>query len=197
MRLNVIALGSAVLLLDSRLSLAFVGRSRCELRPPRVGRASVGNSGGGAPLTPDNIPERVMLRLARNDLPDMDAGLRFVWGLTGETTRFIFKSNETDFVDTAHETAVQFPTSFYGAAMHGRGYALEGDPVYVGVSDQADLTQREAAWIATQLVKTTSSDGRVRRWQWELRKHRRPPQRGEWYIESIGSSDKDGDFEPE
>jgi len=43
----------------------------------------------------------------------------------------------------------------------------------------------------------TSSDGRIRRWQWEMRKRRRPPGLGEWYIESIGSSNKDGEFEAE
>ena len=30
---------------------------------------------------------------------------------------------------------------------------------------------------------------------WELRKRRRPPRMGEWYIESIGSSDADGTFD--
>lgn len=53
----------------------------------------------------------------------------------------------------------------------------------------------EDGWIATQVVKTISSDGRLRRWQFELRKNRRPPCLGCWRIESIASSDRQGNFE--
>ena len=55
----------------------------------------------------------------------------------------------------------------------------------------------EDGWIATQIMRTVSSDGRVRRWQWELRKHRRPPNQGAWFVESIGSSDRLGNFDLE
>eukprot|EP00966_Prymnesium_polylepis_P328179 7383983-Prymnesium_polylepis.2 len=73
-------------------------------------------------------------------------------------------------------------------AMRGQGWELEGSINFVnGDSD--------ACWIATQLMKMVSSDGRMRRWQWELRKHRRPPLLGAWYVESIGSSDRLGNFE--
>ena len=48
---------------------------------------------------------------------------------------------------------------------------------------------------ATQVMRTVSSDGRRRRWQFELRQQRRPPNLGAWFVESIGSSDKDGTFD--
>ena len=32
-----------------------------------------------------------------------------------------------------------------------------------------------------QVMKTVSSDGRLRRWQWEMRKRRRPPMLNTWY----------------
>eukprot|EP00985_Skeletonema_marinoi_P002588 scaffold1064_cov209-Skeletonema_marinoi.AAC.13 len=57
------------------------------------------------------------------------------------------------------------------------------------------LLDGESGWIATQVIKTVSSEGRLRRWQWELRKNKRPPCLGCWKIESIGSSDRNGDFE--
>jgi hypothetical protein len=44
-------------------------------------------------------------------------------------------------------------------------------------------------------MRTVSSDGRRRRWQFELRQQRRPPDLGAWFVESIGSSDKDGTFD--
>ena len=50
-------------------------------------------------------------------------------------------------------------------------------------------------WIGTCVVETVARDDRKRKWIWELRKRRRPPRMGEWYIESIGSSDADGTFD--
>jgi hypothetical protein len=44
-------------------------------------------------------------------------------------------------------------------------------------------------------MRTVASDGRVRRWQWELRRQRRPPDMGAWLVESIGSSDREGNFD--
>ena len=44
-------------------------------------------------------------------------------------------------------------------------------------------------------MRTVSSDGRRRRGQFELRKQRRPPDLGAWFVESIGSSNKDGMFD--
>jgi hypothetical protein len=52
-------------------------------------------------------------------------------------------------------------------------------------------------WIATQVMRTVSTDGRLRRWQWELRKRRQPPNLNCWYVESIASSDRQGQFEAE
>ena len=70
--------------------------------------------------------------------------------------------------------------------MYGQSWGLESKLNRVG---------GEEGWIATQVMKTISSDGRLRRWQWELRKNKRPPCLGCWKVESIGSSDRNGDFE--
>ena len=149
-------------------------------------------TGAGSPrpqLPPAEVPKLLMKALELNNFPDEDAGLRAMWAFAGDSTRFIFKNNETEFVESAHETAATYPTSFYGMAMRGQGWELEGALNMVGGEAQC--------WIATQLMKTTSSDGRLRRWQWELRKHRRPPLLGAWYVESIGSSDRLGNFDIE
>ena len=143
--------------------------------------------GAGVPrreLQPHDIPPLLMTALQCNDFPTVDAGLRAMW----EFSSFIFQHNITDFIQSAHDTARDFPTSFYGAAMNGRSYEMETAVNRVGGPE---------GWIATQVMKTISSDGRLRRWQWELRQHRRPPQMGCWYVESIGSSDRNGQFEPE
>jgi hypothetical protein len=70
--------------------------------------------------------------------------------------------------------------------MDGLSWNLESNLSRVGSED---------GWIATHVMKTISSDGRMRRWQWELRKNKRPPCLGCWYVELIGSSDRHGDFE--
>jgi hypothetical protein len=111
-----------------------------------------------------------------------------MWNFAGDTTRHIFQNNMTDFIESAHETADQWPTSFYGCAFYGKQWSMETPLNRVGGQD---------GWIATQVMKTVSSDGRMRRWQWELRKHRRPPNLGAWFVESIGSSDRKGKFEPD
>jgi hypothetical protein len=129
-----------------------------------------------------------MQALSSNDFPTTDAGLRSVWAFAGDTTRHIFQHNETDFVVSAHETAREFATSFYGNAMAGQSWKMLTDLSRVG---------GDSGWIATQVMETVSSDGRLRRWQWELRKNRRPPNRNCWYVESIGSSDRKGKFEAE
>jgi hypothetical protein len=129
-----------------------------------------------------------MEALKYNDFPTVDAGLKAMWTFAGDTTRHIFEQNRTEFIEMAHETANTLPTSFYGAAMYGKSWAVETPLNQVG---------GENGWIATQVIRTISSDGRLRRWQWELRKHRRPPNLGCWYVESIGSSDRKGQFEPE
>ena len=75
--------------------------------------------------------------------------------------KFIFQGNRTDFSESAHETADQFSTSF--TAPCSGGYEMEGPVHRVGGGDS------ESSWIATQVMRTLSSDGRVRRWQWEMR----------------------------
>lgn len=148
-------------------------------------------SGAGSPrpdLVPEEIPGLLMDALRMNDLPTKDAGLLSVWEFAGDTTRHIFQHNVTEFLESAHETADTLPTSFYGVAMKGKEWTMETPLNRVG---------GETGWIATQVMKTISEDGRIRRWQWELRKNRRPPNVGAWYVESIGSSDRKGNFEAE
>lgn len=152
-----------------------------------------GYQGAGAPrpsLAPADLPPLLMSALRLNDFPEVDAGLHSVWQFAGDTMRFIYKNNVTEFVDDAHTTAERLPTSFYGMALQGGDWHMEGELNLVGGDP-------EAAWIATQIMQSTSSDGRMRRWQWELRKHRRPPNLGAWYVESIGSSDRKGNFDVE
>jgi hypothetical protein len=147
--------------------------------------------GAGLPrpdLPPEDIPTLLMGALRMNDVPTKNAGLLSVWEFAGDTTRHIFEHNITDFIESAHETAATMATSFYGVAMNGKDWKLESPLNRVGGDD---------GWIATQVMMTVCSDGRVRRWQWELRKHKRPPNLGAWYVESIGSSDRKGNFEPE
>lgn len=145
--------------------------------------------GAGLPrpdLDPEDIPALLMDALRMNDLPTKNAGLCSVWAFAGDTTRHIFKHNLTDFIESAHETAGTMATSFYGVAMKGKEWSMETRLNRVGGED---------GWIATQVMKTVTWDGRIRRWQWELRKHRRPPHLGALYVESIASSDRKGNFE--
>ena len=168
--------------------------------------------GAGEPrpsLPPEEVIPLLMRALQLNSFPEIDSGLHSMWSFAGDcvarvrcpllshrprpicagdTTRFIFGNNRTEFVESAHETADSLPTSFYGVALHGQSWELEGKLNRVGGED---------GWIATQIMRTVSSDGRVRRWQWELRKHRRPPNQGAWFVESIGSSDRLGNFDLE
>ena len=135
-------------------------------------------------LTPQELPGRLMDVLMHNDFPEVDSGLRSMWQFASDTTRFLYKGNITEYIEDAHETADTLPTSFYGVAFFGKEYELEGAMTLTG-SDH---------WIGTQVMKTVSSDGRLRRWQWELRRHR---QTRCWYVESIGSSDRLGNFDIE
>ena len=172
--------------------------------------------GAGEPrpdLSPEELPVLLMEALRLNDFPHVDSGLQSVWAFCGDTTRHLFQNNMTDFIVSAHDTANEFPTSFYGNALHGRHWELEsklnrimGMPTTTtnpsipttstrpsGASNDKD----SSCWIATQVIKTISSDGRMRRWQWELRRNRRPPNLNCWFVESIGSSDRKGNFEAE
>jgi len=149
------------------------------------------NTGAGAPrpsLGPDEIVPLLMTALQNIDVPNENDGLIAMWDFATDTTKFVFKGNRTEFIESCHETAHEFPTSFYGAAMNGTSWAIETDINRVG---------GENGWIATQVTSTISSDGRMRRWQWELRKNRRPPCLGCWKVENIGSSDRKGNFEPD
>lgn len=117
-----------------------------------------------------------MHSLNNNDLPSKDAGVRLCWEFSSEITKHIFKYNITEFIESCHETANEFPTSFYGVAMNGKSWEVETDINRVG---------GENGWIATQVLKSISSDGRVRRWQWELRKNRRPPDLDCWRMKTL------------
>ena len=148
-----------------------------------------GYEGAGEPrasLPPEEVVPLLMRALQLNGYPTADSGLHSVWAFATGTTRFIFGNNRSEFVESAHQTAGSLPTSFYGVALHGQSWELEGGLNRVCGDD---------GWIATQLMRTVSSDGRRRRWQFELRKQRRPPDLGAWFVESIGSSNKDGVFD--
>lgn len=147
--------------------------------------------GAGEPrpdLRPEDVPTLLMTALSLNDDPYPNAGLESMWEFAAGATQHIFKHNMTDFIESAYQTADEFPTSFYGAAFYGQYWEMETDINRVG---------GEQGWIATQVMKTVISDGRVRRWQWELRKNKRPPCLGCWKVETIASSDRKGNFEPE
>ena len=139
-------------------------------------------------IKPHEIVPLLMNALRHNDTPQKDSGMRVAWDFSSDTTKWVFKNNITDFIESCHETADHFPTSFYGVAMYGKSWELETELNRVGGED---------GWIATQVMKTISSDGRMRRWQWELRKNRRPPCLGCWKVESIASSDRKGNFQDE
>eukprot|EP00580_Thalassiosira_gravida_P001125 CAMPEP_0201609982 /NCGR_PEP_ID=MMETSP0492-20130828/15408_1 /ASSEMBLY_ACC=CAM_ASM_000837 /TAXON_ID=420259 /ORGANISM="Thalassiosira gravida, Strain GMp14c1" /LENGTH=238 /DNA_ID=CAMNT_0048075635 /DNA_START=228 /DNA_END=944 /DNA_ORIENTATION=- len=139
-------------------------------------------------LKPEEIVPLIMRALQNNNKPEKDAGLTTAWEFSTDTTKWVFKHNITEFIESCHETAELFPTSFYGVSMNGRSWKLETELNRVGGDD---------GWIATQVMKTMSSDGRMRRWQWELRKNKRPPCIGCWRVENIASSDRNGNFEDE
>ena len=90
---------------------------------------------------------------------DHNAGLISMWDFSSDITKYIFKNNITDFIESCYETSHEFPTSFYGVALHGVSWEIETVINYVG----GPVT--ETSWIATQIMKTISSDGRIRRWQ--------------------------------
>lgn len=139
-------------------------------------------------LKPAEIVPLIMHALRHNDTPEKDTGLMVAWDFSTDVTKHVFKHDTVAFVESCHETAITFPTSFYGVALYGKSWELETGINRVGGED---------GWIATQVMKTISSDGRLRRWQWELRKNKRPPCLGCWRVESIASSDRNGDFEDE
>mmetsp|Transcript_33270 Transcript_33270/g.54962 ORF Transcript_33270/g.54962 Transcript_33270/m.54962 type:complete len:212 (-) Transcript_33270:422-1057(-) len=158
--------------------------------PPALPSPFIGAGSPRPELPPTAVLTLLMRALELNDIPEADAGLKSMWEFAGDTTRFIFKNNISEFIESAHLTAAEHPTSFYGMAMRGQGWEVEGPINMVG-------GDTDACWIATQVIKTISCDGRMRRWQWELRKNRRPPMLGSWYVESIGSSDRHGNFDIE
>ena len=175
-----------------RLSLAAKGND--DGRTTRVEITESDFPGAGQPrpdLAPAELPSLLMEALRQNDFPHVDSGLKSMWAFCSDTTRHIFQHNTTDFIESAHETANEFPTSFYGNAFKGQSYSMETELNRVGGGDS------ESSWIATQVMKTISSDGRMRRWQWEIRKNRRPPNLDCWYVESVGASDRKGEFEPD
>lgn len=63
-------------------------------------------------LDPEDLPSLLMTALTLNDFPEVDSGLRSMWVFAGETTRHIFEHNETDYIQSAHETANQSPRRF-------------------------------------------------------------------------------------
>ena len=136
-------------------------------------------AGAGEPrraAADENVP-LLHRALALNDFPEVDSGLKSMWAFAGDTTRFIYQNNRTEFIEDAHKTAAQFSTSLYGSGMFGT-WELETPLTYCG-GNCAD-----EAWVATCVVKTVSSDGRMRRWQWEPEAPAAAAL-GAWYVESV------------
>jgi len=109
-----------------------------------------------------------------------------MWDFSGDITRQSFHQNITDFIQMAHTDAEVRPASFYGMALNGQSWEMQTELNRVG---------GEKGYLATQIVKTISSDGRMRRWQFMLKKNRRPPNLNCWILESIGASDRNGNFQ--
>jgi hypothetical protein len=101
-----------------------------------------------------------------------------MWAFAAGNTKHVFQQNLTAFIESAHETADHLAHEtadhFYGVALQGRAWTMETPLNRVG---------GEHGWITTQVMRTVSSDGRVRRWQWELRQNRRPPLTMPWLLD--------------
>jgi hypothetical protein len=147
--------------------------------------------GAGTPrpeLPPEEIPSLLMKSLELNDFPNDDSGLYSLWDFSSGMLRQSCQQNVTAFIEAAHQDADYIPTSFYGMALNGKSWEVETTLNRVG---------GENGYLATQIVKTVSDDGRMRRWQFMLRKNRRPPHLNCWFVESIGASDRTGNFQVE
>lgn len=136
-------------------------------------------------LLPEDIPSLLMKGLEMNDYPNDDSGLHSLWNFSSGMLRQSFQQNLTVFIEAAHQDADHIPTSFFGMALNGNSWKVETALNRVG---------GEKGYLATQIVQTISEDGRIRRWQFMLRKNRRPPFLNCWFLESIGASDRTGNF---
>lgn len=152
---------------------------------------------GSAARSPPNLPaatdepqaiiEGVLAALGHKGDKSVDRALRHIWDhLAGDNFKFVYRDSDVEeFIADARTTAEEFSTSFYGNAINGKRWQIIRDFQTTGAD----------GWIGTAVVETISSDDRLRRWIWELRKHKRPPKMGSWFIENIGSSDADGTFD--
>ena len=103
-----------------------------------------------------------MKALKLNDFPNIDAGVQALWNFSGEITRRAYKHDMDEFFRRAHQDAMARPASFYGMALEGKSWEIETSLNRIG-GDQG--------YLATQILKTTAHDGRIRRWQFLLRKN--------------------------
>jgi len=60
---------------------------------------------GFSSASPQSIPALLMEALRRNNFPEVDSGLAVAWEFFGDSSKYIFQHNYTDFVVCAHETA--------------------------------------------------------------------------------------------
>jgi hypothetical protein len=144
--------------------------------------------GAGVPrpeLLPEELPSLMMKALKRNNIPRADAGLQAMWDFAGEITHGAHKHDMQDFVMQAHRDVASRPASFYGMALEGISWQVETPLTRVGGPE---------GYLASQIIKTTAADGRTRRWQFMLKRNRRPPNLHCWVVENIGSSAVDGNF---
>jgi hypothetical protein len=112
-------------------------------------------------LKPEDIAPLLMTALSQNSNKssssssssssrDNNAGLISMWDFSSDITKYIFKNNITEYIDSCYETSNEFPTSFHGVALNGRSWEIETIINFVGPT--------ETSWIATQIMKTVSSD---------------------------------------
>ena len=143
--------------------------------------------GAGTPrpdLPPEDIPSLLMKALENNDFPNVDDGLKSVWAFSGDTTKFIFQNNRTDFIMTAHETAQEFATSFYGSCPEwkivgpgNRAESCRGQKwMDCYASHQDHLLRRETAKMAVGVTKAQEA---AQPWMLVRGEH--------WIIRSKGS----------
>jgi hypothetical protein len=67
-----------------------------------------------------------MNALRQNDFPEVDAGLHSMCGPLAVIQHDTFlETTKQTFVSSAHDTADNFSTSFYGAAPYGKSWHME------------------------------------------------------------------------
>ena len=97
--------------------------------------------------------ERTLNSLAGDDV---DAALRRIWELAGDTFKYYYRHDSLDdFIADAKQTSSEFATSFYGTAITGKRWTVLRPFAVAGGPD---------GWIGTCVVETVARDDRKRKW---------------------------------